>query len=77
MGVLWRNWVEFHCLFVEETEIQVHKIDSPDAVLFLFKADSLTGEGAAEEELIQSTEVNGATAVNDSYQVVMGIDGFG
>ena len=42
VGVLRRNWVEFHCLFVEETEIQVHKIDTPDAVLFLFKADSLT-----------------------------------
>ena len=52
MGVLGRNWSELHRLFVEETEIQIHKIDSPDAVLFLFKADSLTGQGVAEEEFI-------------------------
>ena len=52
MGLLGRNGGELHRLFVEETEIQVHKIDPPNAVLFLFKADSLTGQGMADEELI-------------------------
>ena len=77
MGVLGRNGVELHRLFVEETQIQVHKIDPPDAVLFLFKADSLTGQGTAEKEPNCPAKVHGARVVNDSDQVVMGIDGFG
>ena len=77
MGLLGRNGGELHRLFVEETEIQVHKIDPPDAILFLFQADSLTGQGTADKELIGPAKVDGARVVNGADQVVMGIDGFG
>ena len=64
-------------MFVEETEIQIHKMDSPDAVLFLVKSNSLTGQGLADEDMVLAAEVDAAAGLNNSHQVVMTIDGFG
>src|SRR6185436_20814872 len=77
IGILGGNWIEFHGFFVEETEIQIHKIDPPDAILFLFKADGLVHQRSADEKDLLPAEVDGAAAMNDSNQVVMRIDGFG
>src|SRR5690349_8584614 len=66
IGVLWGNWAEFHGFFVEETEIQIHKIDPPDAILLLFKADRLIGQGLADEESLLPAEVdapNGSSSI--------------
>lgn len=77
IGILRRNWREFHGFFVEEAQIQVHKIDPPDAILFFFEADGLIGQGLADKEILVPAEVDAPTGMYDSNQVVMRIDRFG
>src|SRR5215510_12109320 len=75
--VLRRDGAEFHSLFVEKTEIQIHKIDPPDAIFFLFETDGLISQCLADVEGLVVPETDAARGLNDSHQVVMSIDRFG
>jgi hypothetical protein len=69
--------LNFIGLFVEETEIEIRKIEPTDAILFLFKGDRLIGQGLTEKEIVLPAEVDAPTGMNDSHQVVMTIYRFG